>query len=43
MKVRDEHRMTLRAYEILYENSVIFGEKKHLESSTMLNKLEEKI
>ncbi len=32
MRVRDEHKMTLAAYQTLYQSSVSFGMKKQLES-----------
>ena len=32
MRVRDEHKMTMAAYQTIYQASIIFGMKKQVES-----------
>lgn len=32
MRVRDEHKMTLTAYQTIYQSSVSFGMRKQVES-----------
>ena len=43
MRVRDEHKMTLAAYQTLYQSSISFGMKKQLESEEGMDELEEKV
>lgn len=40
MRVRDEHRMTLTAYQTIYQSSVVFGMKKQVESEAGAGDLE---
>lgn len=40
MRVRDEHKMTLAAYQTLYQSSIAFGMKKQLESEEGMDELE---
>jgi dynein light intermediate chain len=39
MRVRDEHKMTLAAYQTLYQSSVEFGMRKQLESEEGMDEL----
>lgn len=39
MRVRDEHIMTLAAYQTLYQSSVSYGIKKQLESEEGMDEL----
>ena len=32
MRVRDEHKMTLAAYETIYQSSIAYGMRKQVES-----------
>jgi dynein light intermediate chain len=41
MRVRDEHKMTLAAYQTLYQSSVSFGMRKQLEAEEGMEELEE--
>ena len=41
MRVRDQHKMTLAAYQTLYQSSVKFGMKKQLEAEEGMDELEE--
>ena len=43
MRVRDEHKMTLAAYQTIYQASVAFGLKKQIESEDGTEELEEDI
>ena len=43
MRVRDEHIMTLAAYQTLYQSSVSYGVKKQLESEEGMDELQEEI
>jgi dynein light intermediate chain, axonemal len=43
MRVRDEVRMTVDAYKILYDSSVNFGIKKQLKAETGIPELEEQV
>ena len=43
LRVRDETRMTVNAYEMLYWTGVRFGERKALEVKGRVEELEEKI
>lgn len=43
MRVRDELKMTISAYEILYESSVTFGMRKQLQSEQGAPQLEEQM
>jgi dynein light intermediate chain len=40
MRVRDEHKMTLAAYQTLYQSSIAFGMRKQLESEEGMDELE---
>jgi dynein light intermediate chain len=40
MRVRDEHKMTLAAYQTLYQSSVSFGMRKLLEAEEGMDELE---
>lgn len=41
MRVRDEHIMTLAAYQTLYQSSVNFGMRKILEAEEGMDELQE--
>lgn len=43
MRVRDEHKMTLAAYQTLYQSSVSFGMRKQLESEEGMDELTEEL
>jgi dynein light intermediate chain len=43
MRVRDELRMTINAYQTLYQSSVTFGMRKQLQSELGKSELETKI
>jgi len=43
LRVRDEVRMTIDAYETLYESSVTFGVKKQLQAETGVDELQARI
>lgn len=43
MRVRDEHKMTLAAYQTIYQSSVNFGMKKQVESEEGADDLEEEV
>jgi len=43
MRVRDELKMTISAYETLYESSVTFGMRKQLQSEQGTPQLEETV
>lgn len=39
MRVRDQHRMTLAAYQTLYQSSVSFGMRKLFEAEEGMDEL----
>lgn len=41
MRVRDEHKMTLAAYQTLYQSSMKFGMKKQLQAEEGMDQLEQ--
>ena len=41
MRVRDEHKMTLAAYQTLYQSSVSFGMRKLLQAEEGMDQLQE--
>lgn len=41
MRVRDEHKMSLAAYQTLYQSSVDFGKRKMLEAEEGMDELKE--
>jgi dynein light intermediate chain len=41
MRVRDEHKMTLAAYQTLYQSSISFGMRKLLEAEEGMDELKE--
>ena len=43
MRVRDEHKMTLAAYQTLYRSSVEYGMRKQVESEEGMDELEEEL
>ena len=43
MRVRDELKMTIAAYQTLYQSSVTFGMRKQLQSEQGKSELESKI
>ena len=43
MRVRDELKMTIAAYQTLYQSSVTFGMRKQLQSEQGKSELEAKI
>ena len=43
MRVRDEHKMTMAAYQTLYQSSVSFGRRKLLEAEEGMDDLEETV
>ena len=43
MRVRDELKMTIAAYQTLYLSSINFGIKKQLESEEGMKELEEEV
>lgn len=43
MRVRDELKMTIAAYQTLYQSSVTFGMRKQLQSEQGKSELENKI
>lgn len=43
MRVRDEHKMTLAAYQTLYKSSVEYGMRKQLESEEGMDELGEEL
>ena len=43
MRVRDEHKMTLAAYQTLYQSSVSFGMRKQLESQEGMDELKQNV
>jgi len=43
LRVRDEIKMTIDAYKILYDSSVTFGVRKQLQAEQGMAELEEKI
>lgn len=43
LRVRDEIRMTIDAYKTLYESSVTFGCRKHLQAETGVSEMKDKI
>ncbi len=40
MRVRDEHKMTLAAYQTLYRSAVEYGMRKQVESEEGMDELE---
>jgi dynein light intermediate chain len=40
MRVRDEHKMTLAAYQTLYKSSIEYGMRKQVESEEGMDELE---
>ena len=43
MRVRDEHKMTMAAYQTLYRSSVEYGMRKQLESEEGMGEMEEEL
>ncbi len=43
MRVRDEQKMTIAAYQTPYQSSVNYGMRKQLESEEGMEELEEKL
>ena len=43
MKVRDELKMTISAYQTLFESSVTFGMRKQLQAEQGMEELESKV
>jgi dynein light intermediate chain len=41
MRVRDEHKMTLAAYETIYQSSIAYGMRKQVESEAGNDIIEE--
>ena len=41
MRVRDEHKMTLAAYQTIYQSSITYGIKKQVESEEGIDQMEE--
>lgn len=39
MRVRDEHKMTIAAYQTLYQSSISYGMRKQLESEEGMDEL----